>query len=362
MKLTAKIKLNPNPEQVKMLLETLEEANTACNDLSMYAFEQKVFRQFDLHKAKYYSIKDNTRLSAQMIVRCISKVSDAYKLDKQVRRTFRKYGAVAYDTRILTFKSDSVSIWTIEGRQKIPFQAGEYQKRLLQYQKGESDLACVKGKFYLLATCDIPDTEEESFDDVLGVDLGIINLATDSDGQTFSGEQVEKVRKRHARLKAELQSKGTKSAKRHLKKLSKQQSLFQKDTNHCISKQLILKAKGTQRAIALEDLTHIRKRTEKRLRKAQRSKHSNWSFFQLRSFITYKAKQHGVTIRMVDPAYTSQRCHCCGHTEKANRKSQSEFVCVDCGYSANADHNGALNIKHLGAAINKPVVSIRLAG
>ncbi len=362
VKLTAKIKLNPTAEQVKMLLTTLEEANAVCNDLSAYAFDKKVFRQFDLHKAKYHPVKETTRLSAQVIIRCISKVSDAYKLDKEIQRAFRRYGAIAYDSRILSYKSDSVSVWTVEGRQKIPFRAGEHQKRMLKHQKGESDLVYVKGKFYLLATCDIPDTEEETFSDVLGVDLGIVNLATDSDGQTFSGEQVEKVRQRHARLKAGLQSCGTKSAKRHLKKLSGMQKRFQKDVNHCISKRLVLKAKGTQRAIAMEDLTHMRKRTEKRLRKAQRSKHSNWSFFQLRSFIAYKARQQGVTVRLVNPAYTSQRCHCCGHTEKANRKSQSVFACVECGHTANADQNGALNIKLLGAAINQPIVSIRLAG
>jgi putative transposase len=78
----------------------------------------------------------------------------------------------------------------------------------------------------------------------------------------------------------------------------------------------------------------------------------NWAFFQLRAFIAYKASLAGVHVALVDPAYTSQRCSTCGHTEKANRKSQARFLCVSCGFSAHADTNAAVNIRR--AAVIPP--------
>ncbi|MFB3131144.1 MAG: RNA-guided endonuclease InsQ/TnpB family protein [Rhodothermales bacterium] len=121
-----------------------------------------------------------------------------------------------------------------------------------------------------------------------------------------------------------------------------------------ISKWLVEKAKDTGCAIALEELSGIRKRTT--VRKSQRARHHSWSFFQLRSFIEYKAKRAGVPVVLVDPRNTSRTCSACGHCEKKNRKSQSEFVCRACGHSMNADWNAALNIGARGA-FNLPMVS-----
>jgi IS605 OrfB family transposase len=234
---------------------------------------------------------------------------------------------------------------------KIEFVGGKHNEALLAYQKGESDLLYSNGKFFVLATCDIPDSDTHVPEDVLGVDLGIVTLATDSDGQTFTGTKVETTRKWYLKRRGVLQSVGTKSAKRRLKKLSGKQARFQKDTNHIISKSLVLKAKGTQSAIVLEDLKGISKnvrKDEKQLRQTQRAKHSNWAFSQLRRFIGYKADVYGVSVVLINPAYTSRTCNKCGHCEKANRKSQSEFVCQSCFHSANADLNAARNIKTLG--------------
>lgn len=353
VKITAKIHLRPTAEQALALYDTLLEANAACNKVSDYAFEHKVFRQFDLHKAQYYPIKESFKLSAQLIVRCLSKVSDAYKLDKDIKRTFKATGGIAYDARILSLNTakSQVSIWTVTGRQKIPYTTNTHNARLLAYQKGESDLALVKGKYFLLLTCDIPDESTDEFEDVLGIDLGIIQIATDSDGQTFSGAKIEATRQWYLKRRSALQSVGTKSAKCRLKKLAKTQRLFQRDTNHVISKSLVLKAKGTSRAIAIEQLKGISKQVRKeakRLRQTQRAKHSNWSFDQLKQFLTYKCQMYGVMLTTIDPRNTSRTCAVCGHCEKANRKSQAEFVCRNCFHSTNADMNAAKNIQTLG--------------
>lgn len=362
MKLTAPLQLVLTPDQHDTLVRTMTRANEACDYISQVAWENQTFAQFKLHKLAYHAAKEQFSLSAQMVVRCISKVTDAYKLDKETQRTFRAAGAIAYDERILTYnlKANTVSLWTLDGRLKgIPFRCGKRQRALLQTQQGESDLCLVRGSFYLNAVCNVEEPEPGDITGVLGVDLGIVKIATTSDGESFCGKQVEAVRQRQQVLRSALQAKGTPSAKRHLKKLSGKQSRFQKYENHVISKQLVAVAKGTNRAIGLEDLSGINKRVGKRLRKTQRAKHTNWSFHQLRFCITYKAAVAGVPLVVVDPRYTSQRCHCCGHTERANRRSQESFVCQGCGHEANADVNGARNISYLGAMnVNRPIVSL----
>ncbi|QEC71871.1 IS200/IS605 family element transposase accessory protein TnpB [Arachidicoccus ginsenosidivorans] len=133
-----------------------------------------------------------------------------------------------------------------------------------------------------------------------------------------------------------------------MKKNSGKEKRFKRNENHIISKRIVDEAKRTGSAIALEDLTGIRRR--QRVRKSQRSRFSGWAFHQLRQFIIYKAKLAGVPVFLVPPAYTSQRCHRCGHIEKANRKTQSEFVCCSCGHGDHADKNAALNIAELGCS------------
>src|SRR3990172_8431791 len=154
---------------------------------------------------------------------------------------------------------------------------------MLQGQRGESDLALINGDFYLLATCEVETPEPQDIHDVLGCDLGIVNLAVDSDGEQFSGEAVDDNRRKFEHRRKNLQKKQTKSAKRKLKKISGKQARFQSNTNHAISKRLVTKAQDTGRAIALEALKGIRNRTT--FRRKQRSKHANWSFYQLQSYI-----------------------------------------------------------------------------
>lgn len=351
MKLAAKVKLLPAPEQAKYLKNTLEIANTVCNYISDQAWETKTFRQFSLHKLTYHDVREKFLLAAQVVVRCISKVADAYKVDRKIKRTFNLFGAIAFDSRILKWYVDQseVSIWTVEGRQRIPFVCGERQRDLLQGQRGESDLALINGEFYLIASCDVETPEPQDVHDVLGCDLGIVNLVVDSDGEQFSGEAVDDNRRIFEHRRKNLQKKQTKSAKRKLKKISGKQKHFQSNTNHTISKRLVTKAQDTRRAIALEDLSGIR---EAPVRRRQRSKHANWSFYQLRQYITYKAGLAGVPVIFVDPKYTSQMCSVCCYVSKSNRKSQSYFLCTQCGHSALADYNAAINIAR--AAFNRP--------
>ena len=356
MKLTAQIRLHPTQEQAAILLKTMETANAACNAISEYAWDTQVFTAFKLHRAVYHETRQRFPLSAQVVVRCLGKVADTYKSDKKRKHEFRRRGAVIYDSRILKYftQQKEVSIWTLAGRARIPYSVGGPHAKMLFAQRGESDLVYRRGMFFLLATCDVPEDDGALVDDVLGIDLGIVEIATDSTGESFNGSLIESKRQWYAERRSTLQSIGTPSAKRHLKRLAGKEKRFRADVNHCISKTLVKKAKDTGRAIALEDLSGIRDRIT--VRKAQRARHHRWSFFQLRAFLTYKAILAGVPIVSVDPRNTSRTCNVCGHCEKKNRKSQSEFVCRSCGHSVNADFNAACNIAARGV-VNLPMVS-----
>ncbi len=356
MKLIAQLQLRPTEEQAKALKETLQVANAACDFLSALAWDNQTFGQFALHKIGYGGARAQFGLSSQVIVRCVSKVADSYKLDKKVKRTFKPLGAISYDDRILTYQLDKgqVSIWTTAGRIKIPFVCGEHQRQLLETRQGESDLCFVKGKWFLVATCNVEEPPTDSKGGVIGIDLGIVEIATTSEGKSYSGKKVEALRKKLREHRRRLQKCGTKSAKRRLKKAARRQERFVRDRNHCISKEIVRDAKTSRKALSIEDLTGIRDRTS--FNREMRWQMGNWSFFQLRAFLTYKAKKEGVMLSVVDARNTSRICSTCGHCEKANRKSQKHFKCLACGHESNADFNASLNIAQR-ARVNAPTVS-----
>ena len=357
MKLVAAIKLLPTREQAAVLKETLRRCNDACTAIAAKGFAADVFRQFDLHKLTYAEARADFGLTAQAAVRCISKVADAFKVNRTVAPVFRADAAQPYDDRIFRFVgADMVSIWTLEGRMKVGFVAGQKQRDLLAFRKGEVDLCFVRGKWILACTCDVPETTEFKASDWIGVDLGIVAIAATSDGKIHTGAEIEKVRAKLNERRRGLQSKGTKAAKKRLKQLSGKQARFQKAVNHKISKDIVIEAERTGRGIAVEKLTHIRRRIT--ARRKDRNRLSNWSFSQLRLFLEYKAKRAGVPMVAVNPAYTSQGCSCCGIIDKRNRPSQAIFLCVSCGFSLPADTNAARNISALARAAVAPSESL----
>ncbi|MBR6711959.1 MAG: transposase [Selenomonadaceae bacterium] len=364
---TLKIRLYPSPEQAAQLLRTMERFNDACNLISQIAFDNKTFGKTILQRLCYYQIRNKFKLSSQMVVRAIAKVCESYsdKKKRENQHTFKPHGAIVYDDRILTVKSiDKVSILTLDGRIFAPMSVCQYHARILDKAlrvRGQTDLGCIDGKFYLFLVAECADEPETITKDFLGVDLGIAKIATTSDGKFYSGSKVKNIRRRYFRLRQRLQAKGTKSAKRKLKQRRRKESRFATNVNHCISKRLVEVAKGTQRAIVLEDLKGIRQRARKGTRqtvcKTMRQALSSWSFYQLRQFIEYKARAAGVLVIYVDPRNTSRTCSKCGHVDKKSRRDQEHFVCTACGHALNADINAALNISRRGAAVIQPNVA-----
>jgi IS605 OrfB family transposase len=363
MKQTLLVKLTPTPEQRAALVRTLETFNAACNDMAATAFAEQCANKVDLQKLVYYDIRERFGLSSQMTIRAIAKVVEAYKRDRTIQPHFRPHGAMVYDERICRFTGPGrISLLTLDGRADIPFRFGAYAAGRLERMRGQADLLYCKrsATFFLSVTVDAPEPTPEEPADYLGIDLGIIALAATSDGEFLNYStgpkhaHVNQVRARYSRFRAKLQKKGTKSAKRLLKKRSGRERRFVKDVNHCLSKAMVSTAKGTSRGIALEDLKHIRERIRAKQTvtgKRQRRVLHSWAFAQLRAFIAYKAQLAGVRVVLVDPRNTSRTCSHCGHCEKANRKSQAKFLCVVCGFSAHADLNAAVNIGRRAAVI-----------
>lgn len=235
----------------------------------------------------------------------------------------------------------------MSGRQVIGLVYGEYQRERFDRIKGQCDLVFRDGRFHLYATIDLPEEPVVGVKDFLGVDLGIANIATDSDGNHYSGTPVEVVRRKHNLQRKRLQRKGKKGAKKKLKRVAGKEARFRKHENHCISRAIVRLAKDTGRGIACEDLTGIRDRIPV-WGKDARNRLSGWSFSQLFAFVAYKARLAGVPVVTVNPHDTSRTCSECGHCEKANRTSQAKFLCKSCGHRADADRNAALNIRALG--------------
>ncbi|MGW1260323.1 RNA-guided endonuclease InsQ/TnpB family protein, partial [Streptomyces sp. NPDC002513] len=365
MKIVTQVKLMPDAVQASALERTLGTVNDAANWVSEVAFERGVPREYELRKHTYAELKARG-LGAQAAQHVIKKVRDSYTTlkaniragnlgkegSKRRRRaeskpvTFRPEAAQPYDDRCLSWQYDqrTVSVWTVDGRvRNISFACSADALKMLQaHRQGESDLIQRDGVFYLVATCDVPEAGQYEPDGFIGVDLGIENIATASTGYLAAGRGLNRYRKRQLALRAKLQKKRTKSAKRRLKARARKEARHAANQNHIISKTIVTEAERTGRGLSLEELKGIRTRV--RLRKPQRVALHSWAFAQLGDFIVYKAKRAGVPLVFVDPAYTSQTCAECGHVDKRNRVDQGLFICRGCGVVAHADRNASHNI------------------
>ena len=343
MKLTLQLRLVPIPDQHTALLATMRAFNAAASHAAHVGFTDKVFNQKSIHRRCYRELRDRFGLSSQMAIRAIGKAVEVFRRDRRVCPVFRDTGAMTYDERLLGWKGPAhVSLLTLHGREIVAMVYGEYQAGFLERLKGQVDLVYRNGTFFLYATIDLPEEPPIQPTRFLGVDLGMVNLATDSDGNTYTGEAVEVVRQRSTTHRQTYQRTGTKSATRRLKAMAGHQARFQRWVNHGIAKRLVQLAKDTKAALVLENLTHIRDRMT--VRKRQRAKQHNWSFGQLRAFLAYKAQRAGVPVVFVDPRNTSRTCSKCGFVDKRNRRSQADFSCMRCGHTVHADTNAARNL------------------
>lgn len=364
MTITVKCKMDLTDEQRLAIDKTMGAFAAACNDALKVGREIGSASNVRIHHGCYHQIREDHGLPANLAVRAIARAAGILKVKERKNSTVRPT-SIDYDARTFSFKEAdwSVSLSTVEGRQRpITLDIGDYQKDLLRGTKPKSAVVFKKRingdwTYYVGIHIDVeePPADLNEEHGGVGVDLGIVQLATLDDGTSFSGEEVDRIRDRYNRTRASLQSKGTKGAKRVLRRLRGRERRFQQSINHHISRRIVDKARREGKGIRMEDLEGIRDRV--RVRNSQRYRHHSWAFHQLRQFVTYKAALAGVPVEIVDARYTSRTCPECGHEEKANRKSQSRFVCQACGHEENADVVGALNVSTGGVVNHREVAS-----
>jgi IS605 OrfB family transposase len=369
VKIVVRVKLLPSPEVGAALAATLAACNKAADAVSVVAHESGTRSRNELQKLVYTRVKAEFGLAAQPVVRTVKKVVDAYATlranvragnlgpegSKRRRRAeskpigFRPGAAQPYDDRILSWQHDArtVSVWTTAGRIKGIAFAGhpDHLAVLAKYRRGESDLVHRDGMWFLIATCEVPENALNTCPvDWIGVDRGIVNLATTSDGDNYQGRRLGRYRRWHARKRAELQAKGTRSANRRAKRRAKREARHAAHINHKISKEIVAVAQRTGRGVALEDLGGIRDRV--RPSRDQRATFSSWPVHQLEEHLRYKACRAGVPVIAVDARYTSQMCPRCGHTARNNRPTRDHFCCRRCGLAGPADHVAGVNVRN----------------
>ena len=346
---TVKLKLNVAPQE---MLPTLKAYTHAYNFVCTHGWEENEFNSVNLHKDTYYQVREDFSLPSQLAISSRMKASESLKgvLQKKrkklkVTKPQSKQCSIRYDANSFTlwFDRNEVSILTLEGRKKFELNIPEYFQQYVSWKRKSAELFVRKNMVFLniVFEKDVEDVETSETPFILGVDRGVNKLAVTSDNKFYNGKirrQVNKYRK----LRKQLQKCGSKSAKRHLKRLSLQENRFRSDVNHSLAKQIV-ESLPSGSIIVLEDLKYIRERCKQR--KKERRNFHNWSFFQFEEFLKYKAEAKGIKVEYVDARYTSQKCSCCKHISKGNRKYQSLHQCESCGFTLNADLNAARNIE-----------------
>ncbi|MET7027202.1 transposase [Ligilactobacillus salivarius] len=380
-----KVKLNILEPNVGMKFsKTMEQYRLACNYVSEYLFNNNFpLNKNEVQKVIYNTIREKFNLKSQMTISCIRSVIARYKTVKtQMARRPYKYqdqntGEWYREVRDLTWlhkpisfnrpqvdlqrnrdwsylSSGQLSINTLDGRVKVdPICRGFNQYLDGTWKFGLAKLLKSSGKWYLhiSATKEVTDFDKQAVKHVVGIDRGLRFLVTsyDEQGKTafFDGQAIMRKRAKYQKLRAILQAKGTKSAKRRLKKLSGRENRWISDVNHCLSKTLVQKY-GANTLFVLENLNGVSfERTD--LPKALRNQNKSWAFYQLEQFLTYKAHLNNSEVVEVSAKYTSQRCTKCGVIKKDNRNHEKhEYHCDNCGYRSNDDRIGAMNIQLLG--------------
>src|SRR3989338_328002 len=346
MKRTISIRLDTTSEQAQKLLELQEAYMAACNHIVPFVQKDRCWNRVALHKLVYSDVRKTAPLGSQMVCNAIFSVCKAYKakgilpIEDVPLICFRKNRSVHFDHRTYTIRREFISLYTLGKRIQVKMHLGPFQREY--FTKGiskEGELICKKGKWYFNLVLDLPDPPLQDKTQMLGVDLGENNVFAISSGKIFSGGKIRHERDKFLAKRCVLQSNGSQSARQLLKTISGKEGRRMRHVNHELSKVIIQEAISQEAGVlVLEDLTNIRKRI--RGGKRMRTRLHRWGFFQLQTFIQYKAEAQGISVLYVNSAYSSQECSVCGLLGSRDRHL---FTC-SCGNQQHADWNASRNL------------------
>ncbi len=355
---TCRVKLNILRERRQDVLETFKQYNFAASFCVDKAWEpkKKITDRLELHKLTYYPLREKTDLVAGLIISARNKACDAVRLcvvnwsrkRKASKPVFGSFSAIRFDKNTVTVKNRECTFSALGGRVKAKYVLGDYQKKILDDPDYEfrTGTLTFNGKDFFLNISVVKSVPIKETGTIMGVDLGINNIAVTSTGRFFKAGILNDKRRQYAERRSKIQRKGTRSAHLLLKRMSKRENSFSRWVLHNVSRRIIEEAKRVGASvIAMENLKGIRERTKKR-GKSHRHRISLWAFFRLQRFIQYKALEEGINVQFVDPKYTSQRCSKCGSVCQSNRNG-SVYHCRACGYQVHADYNASKNITYL---------------
>ena len=355
MKRTIALKLNLSQEDSDALLETQIAFADACNQAVPFTVENRCWNRVSLHHLCYYKVRESvSSIGSQMVCNAIKKVCSSYKVLKIKKSQdvptiiFKDTGSVHYDKRTYSIKGNTLSLFTVNGRIRGNFITGDFQREYLERGEVKEAELIRKGKIWFFnLVLDLPDMKIKKEGKIVAVDVGENNIATTSNGTIHGGGKLRHERDKFLARRAKLQSNGSKSAKRCLKRISGRERSHVKETNHIVSKRIVEEAieSGTK-VIILEELTNIRKRIKGN--KRMRSRLHRWSWYELQQFIEYKAQAKGIEVVYVNPAYTSQTCSKC---DCLGSRHKHLFKCSNCGSYQHSDRNAAINLLKLGESV-----------
>lgn len=341
-------------QDLKDTVEQYFQAYKFCIDKGI---ELHTSNKKKIHNATYHTLRKLYPKIPSALLQTVRDIAcETLKRIKLRVKPIPKNKFIRFDKRTFSFKNGLVSVSTINGRKKFNVSIPEYFKKYIEWDCKASVLTLKGNQLWLNLIFNKEKTIDKKPETVLGLDRGINNIVVTSDNEFYNSKQLKNVKGRYQYLKAKLQSIGTPSSRRHLKRLSGKEKRFVRDVNHCISKEL---ASKNFDCFVLEDLKKIPRDKGRRFNK----KLGNWSYYQLGDFLSYKADELDKTIIKVNPRYTSQRCSKCGHIEPSNRNG-NRFKCKSCGFELHADLNASRNIAQLGISelsrlnVIQPIVTV----
>ena len=354
---SAKLKFN-NEEEKEKIKEIILSEQTIFNFASDLIYPRyknytniKLIHDKIYNKArkKYPNIPSQVVIKAQQSVLASYRTirSNKHKIEKPI---IKRNPSLRLDDRLHTYeeKERKFKITTLDKRVYCELVGYDKINNMLdKYSFGDPLIYIRDNDIYIALTFNVEEKEKEKEKEdnknkkklAVGVDLGIRRFAATSEGKIFKDEKYNKRKRQIRHLKRSLQSKKTKSAKRHLKKIRKKEYNMSKNFCRHLAKSIVESTKAN--VFVLEDLSKIKKGIKSKKPYKNLNQISQIPFYMLRQCIEHKAQLNQKELITVNPHYTSQIDHIT--RTRSGKRNGCRYICKN-GQVLDADVNAAINI------------------